>query len=114
MATKVKSAKAERSDYLIGKAAEALERGSIPFIGQWLVEHKVMSEECGRLMERLAVILRGFLESRPEDQGHIVALGCFAEVEPKMREILRTTLEVNRARKRLNRVCDSLEQKGGG
>ena len=113
MATKVKSPKAERSDYLIGKAAEALEQGAIPFSGPWLVEHEVTSDECGHLSDRLAVILRGFLESRPEDQGHLVALGAVAELDPKMREIMRTTLEVNRARKRLDRVCDSVDRKGG-
>ena len=110
MATKPKSAKADRSDYLLRKVADALEHGAIPFAGDWLIEHEVTSEEVINLANRTSVILNGFLASKPEDQTHIISLGAVAVGAPEMLELMRPSLEVSRATKRLERACG---KKGG-
>lgn len=98
--------KGSRPNDLLLKAAEALEKGTDPFSHGWLSENEVTLDECFSLSERIAVILKGHLASRPEDQMKQIALGAVYGEPGVDLEVFRTSIEKDQALKKLKALAE--------
>lgn len=93
--------KGSRSNKLLLGAAKALAEGENPFCTEWLTENEVTLDECFALSERIAIIIKGHLASRREEQMRQIALGTVYGTPGIDLEVMRTQLEKDQALKKL-------------
>lgn len=74
-----------RMDELLKEAADAFEDGRDPFSTVWLREHDVSSTECVDLGERIADVLRGYLNA-PRVVKELFPIFAAGEISPAERE----------------------------
>lgn len=79
--------------------AQQFENASSPMHHEWLVENHVTLDECGALCDKLAAIIKGYLQSPHRIQ--LAVLACSAVDEPEMAEHIVHVMERNRVLKRL-------------
>jgi len=84
-----------RSDELLNAAADLfLDGDSIG--GDFLSEHNVRSTECGELMDRIGIVLKGFLGASRETQDVILLVGAARET-PEIAAVVESTIRLKHA-----------------
>lgn len=89
----VEGSQMNRLDGLLLKAAQALENGADPFSHSFLVENKVTLDECMTLSERIAIICKGWLAAKKDDQIKLLALGAVYGEEGIDVDVFRSSIE---------------------
>lgn len=82
-----------RLDGLLLKVAQAMENGADPFHHAFLVENEVTLDECMNLSERIAIICKGWLAAKKDDQIKLLALGAVYGEEGIDLNVFRSSIE---------------------
>jgi hypothetical protein len=72
----MKTKSENRSDRLVREIADQFANASTPMSGEWLSDNNVTLDECGALCDRVAMIIKGFLNSPKDTQLTILAWAC--------------------------------------